>query len=261
VIHLDSHPLGSNVSTIVDIVGVETGVVKATVVIGPSDPGEHQTFEESVPLDFENLDEPHVINVKSSDESVPLSFTLTAHVLTPLAAYSELVAALLMVAVYILIPIEVIHQTLVAVIGSMVVLMLYYIMTGGRTVAVENVMLHMEWSTLGLLFGMMLLVGELSHTGIFEWCAVRLLVASKGSFVRLMVLLASLTAVASAFLDNVTTMLLIAPVTIDMCSILGVDPRPYLIAEVLMSNIGGTATMIGTNASCYDAIAVGVSTG
>ena len=103
----------------------------------------------------------------------------------------------------------------------------------------------MEWSSLGLLFGMMLIVGELSHTGIFEWLSVRLLVASKGSYNRLMVLLCLLTAVASAFLDNVTTMLLVAPVTIDMCNILEVDPRPYLIGEVLLSNVGGTATLIG----------------
>jgi Na+/H+ antiporter NhaD/arsenite permease-like protein len=106
-------------------------------------------------------------------------------------------------------------------------------------------MLNMEWSTLGLLFGMMLIVGELSHTGIFEWFAVRLLVASRGSYNRLMILLCLLTAVASAFLDNVTTMLLIAPVTIDMCAILDVDPRPYLIGEVILSNVGGTATLIG----------------
>jgi Na+/H+ antiporter NhaD/arsenite permease-like protein len=92
---------------------------------------------------------------------------------------------------------------------------------------------------------MMLIVGELSHTGIFEWLAVRLLVASKGSYNRLMILLSLLTAVASAFLDNVTTMLLVAPVTIDMCSILNVDPRPYLIGEVILSNVGGTATLIG----------------
>jgi Na+/H+ antiporter NhaD/arsenite permease-like protein len=106
-------------------------------------------------------------------------------------------------------------------------------------------MLHMEWSTLGLLFGMMLIVGELSHTGVFEWFAVRLLIASKGSYNRLMILLSLLTAVSSAFLDNVTTMLLVAPVTIDMCNILNVDPRPYLIGEVLLSNVGGTATLIG----------------
>jgi len=119
------------------------------------------------------------------------------------------------------------------------------LMHGGETESIKTVMLHQEWSTLGLLFGMMLIVGELSHTGIFEWLAVRLLVSSKGSFRRLLVLLCLLTAVASAFLDNVTTMLLLAPVTIDMCNILQVDPRPYLISEAILSNIGGAATQIG----------------
>lgn len=64
----------------------------------------------------------------------------------------------------------------------------------------QTIMLHQEWSTLGLLFGMMIIVGELSHTGVFEWFAVRILVQSKGSFNRLLVLLCLLTAVASAFL-------------------------------------------------------------
>eukprot|EP00979_Chaetoceros_neogracilis_P011960 scaffold3055_cov228-Chaetoceros_neogracile.AAC.5 len=86
---------------------------------------------------------------------------------------------------------------------------------------------------------------RMEYIGSLVWNDVRLLVQSKGSFNRLMVLLCLLTAVASAFLDNVTTMLLVAPVTIDMCGILGVDPRPYLISEVILSNIGGTATLIG----------------
>lgn len=151
-----------------------------------------------------------------------------------------------MVVVYMLILVEVLHRTLVAVFGSMVALMFFFVMSHGETESIAQIMLHLEWSTLGLLFGMMLIVGELSHTGIFEWCAVRLLVSSRGSFNRLIMLLCSLTAIASAFLDNVTTMLLVAPVTIDMCNILNIDPRPYLIGEVILSNIGGTATLIGT---------------
>lgn len=147
--------------------------------------------------------------------------------------------------VYIFILLEIIHRTLVAIFGSLVALFFFFMMHGGHTESISTIMLHMEWSTIGLLFGMMLLVGELSHTGVFEWCAVRLLIMSKGSFNRLIVLLCGLVALSSAFLDNVTTMLLIAPVTIDMCNILGVDPRPYLIGEVLLSNVGGTATLIG----------------
>jgi hypothetical protein len=124
----------------------------------------------------------------------------------------------------------------------MIALFFFFLMHRGETESIKTVMLHQEWSTLGLLFGMMVIVGELSHTGVFEWLAVRLLVQSKGSFNRLMVLLCLLTAVASAFLDNVTTMLLLAPVTIDMCGILNVDPRPFLISEVILSNIGGTVS-------------------
>ncbi len=134
--------------------------------------------------------------------------------------------------------------TLVSIFGSMIALFFFFLMHNGETESIKTIMLHQEWSTLGLLFGMMVIVGELSHTGIFEWLTVRLLLQSK-SFNRLMILLCLLTAVASAFLDNVTTMLLIAPVTIDMCGILGVDPRPYLISLVILSNVGGTATLIG----------------
>jgi Na+/H+ antiporter NhaD/arsenite permease-like protein len=174
-----------------------------------------------------------------------LTFTLHAASLSSMADQSVLIAALIMIVVYIAILLEPIHRTLIALFGSFVALFFLYLMHNGHTESISTIMLHMEWSTLGLLFGMMLLVGELSHTGIFEWCSVRLLVASNGSFNRLMVLLCFLVALSSAFLDNVTTMLLIAPVTIDMCNILGVDPRPYLIGEVLLSNVGGTATLIG----------------
>eukprot|EP00986_Skeletonema_menzelii_P002786 scaffold798_cov215-Skeletonema_menzelii.AAC.4 len=151
-----------------------------------------------------------------------LTFTLYASTLSPLAEHSVLIAALIMIFVYIFILLEVIHRTLVALFGSFVALFFLFLMHGGHTESIHTIMLHMEWSTL-----------------------VRLLVASKGSFNRLMILLCALVALSSAFLDNVTTMLLIAPVTIDMCGILGVDPRPYLIGEVLLSNVGGTATMIG----------------
>ena len=246
IVHLDGSPTAAlhDVGLLVEILGTETGEVKKTFTVSPVET-HRATFEERIKVDFDNPGEPHVINAFSTNTTYDLSFTLNAAVLTPLANYSEIIAALVMILVYFFILIEVIHRTLVAIFGSMVAGMFLFAMHDGKTEEIRQLMLYMEWSTLGLLFGMMLLVGELSHTGIFEWCAVRLLMASKGSFKRLIVLLCVLTAVASAFLDNVTTMLLIAPVTIDMCSILDVDPRPYLIGEVILSNIGGTATLIG----------------
>lgn len=246
ILHVDGYEEAAlqEVELFVEIIGVESGEVKSTTTISPLQ-GERKTFEETVTVDFLDPHEHHIINVSCSDGEYDISFTLSAHVLKPLADHSEIVAALIMIAVYFFILIEVVHRTLVAIFGSMVAGMFLFAMHDGNTESIAQLMLHLDWLTLGLLFGMMLLVGELSHTGIFEWCAVRLLMASKGSFKRLMILLCCLTAVASAFLDNVTTMLLIAPVTIDMCSILEVDPRPYLIGEVILSNIGGTATLIG----------------
>jgi Na+/H+ antiporter NhaD/arsenite permease-like protein len=235
--HVDANSLTAEAEERIfaDIVGADTGNLKATVKFGAVDEEERKIYETRVTVDFENPEEAHVINVRTESGGFEVSFTLAAYVLTPLAQYSELIGLLIMIVVYILILIEIIHRTLVAVFGSMVALMFFFVMNRGETESIE----------LGLLFGMMLIVGELSHTGIFEFCAVRLLVASKGSFTRLVILLCTLTAVASAFLDNLTTMLLVAPVTINMCSILEVDPRPYLIGEVRLSNIGGTATMIG----------------
>jgi Na+/H+ antiporter NhaD/arsenite permease-like protein len=102
-----------------------------------------------------------------------------------------------------------------------------------------------DWNVVFLLLGMMIIVGVLRQTGIFEYLAIWSAKRARGDPFRVMVLLCLLTAVASAFLDNVTTVLLVAPVTLLVCQRIGVRPEPYLIAEVLASNIGGTATLIG----------------
>src|ERR671922_781622 len=102
-----------------------------------------------------------------------------------------------------------------------------------------------DFNTLGLLLGMMILVSMLEPTGFFQYLAVWAARASKGKPVRLFVLLGSITTVLSMFLDNVTTVVLIAPVTILICEILGISPLPYLIAEALLSNTGGVATLVG----------------
>lgn len=102
-----------------------------------------------------------------------------------------------------------------------------------------------DWDVVFLLLGMMIIVGILRRTGVFEFTAIWAAKRAKGSPLRVMVLLVLLTATASAFLDNVTTVLLIAPVTLLVCDRLGISPVPFLIAEVFASNIGGTATLIG----------------
>ncbi|HEY5979627.1 MAG TPA: ArsB/NhaD family transporter [Microlunatus sp.] len=102
-----------------------------------------------------------------------------------------------------------------------------------------------DWNVIFLLFGMMVIVGILRQTGVFEFLAIWSAQRARGRPFRMMVLLVLITAVASAFLDNVTTVLLIAPVTLLLCERLALNPVPFLLAEVMASNIGGTATLIG----------------
>ena len=102
-----------------------------------------------------------------------------------------------------------------------------------------------DWNVIFLLLGMMVIVGVLRQTGVFEYTAIWAAKRAKGSALKVMILLVLITAVASALLDNVTTVLLIAPVTLLVCERLGVNPVPFLIAEVFASNIGGAATLVG----------------
>jgi Na+/H+ antiporter NhaD/arsenite permease-like protein len=102
-----------------------------------------------------------------------------------------------------------------------------------------------DWNVIFLLFGMMVIVGILKHTGLFEFLALWAAKTSRGNPTRLMTLLILITASVSPILDNVTTVLLVAPVTLSVCARLGLSPVPYLITLVFASNIGGTATLIG----------------
>ncbi len=102
-----------------------------------------------------------------------------------------------------------------------------------------------DWNVVFLLLGMMIIVGVMRETGVFEYLAIWAAKRARGRPFPLMVLLILITAVASALLDNVTTVLLIAPVSILLCRRLGLPVVPYLLAEVFASNIGGTATLVG----------------
>jgi len=116
---------------------------------------------------------------------------------------------------------------------------------------------HVDFNTLGLLLGMMLLVALLEPTGFFEFLAVYVARISRGNPVRLLILLGAVTSVTSMFLDNVTTVVLIAPVTILICEILGVSSQPYLLSEALLSNVGGVSTLVGDPPNILIASAAG----
>ncbi|MFD2468670.1 ArsB/NhaD family transporter [Amycolatopsis silviterrae] len=155
---------------------------------------------------------------------------------------STVIAVVVFVVAYVFIATEKIPKMTAALAGAGVVLA-----TGvsGSADAFFSEDTGVDWNVLFLLLGMMIIVGILRRTGVFEFVAIWAAKRAKGSPLRIMLLLALITAVASAFLDNVTTVLLIAPVTLLVCDRLDISPAPFLIAEVLASNIGGTATLIG----------------
>jgi Na+/H+ antiporter NhaD/arsenite permease-like protein len=152
------------------------------------------------------------------------------------------IAVVVFVVAYVLIATEWTHKLLAALGGAAVLLAL------GVTDSEHAFYSHdtgIDWDVIFLLLGMMIIVGILRRTGVFEYVAIWAAKRAKGSPLRVMILLTLITAVASAFLDNVTTVLLIAPVTLLVCDRLGINPVPFLIAEVMASNIGGAATLIG----------------
>ena len=137
---------------------------------------------------------------------------------------------------------EKINRSIIAIAGSVLMIGIGKIFNFySEEAAVEAI----DFNTLGLLLGMMILVAMLEPTGFFEYLAVLAARASKGKPIRLFILLGIITTVLSMFLDNVTTVVLIAPVTILISEILGVSALPYLVAEALLSNTGGTATLVG----------------
>ena len=147
--------------------------------------------------------------------------------------------------VYALIITEVVHRTLAAALGGLLAVVALNFYSVEDTLSLKAVTTMIDWETIGLLLGMMVMVGVISHTGVFEWFAVQAYKKSGGEIWTLVVILCAVTAVLSAFLDNVTTMLLLTPVTIQIAKVLDIKPIPILISEVLFSNIGGAATMIG----------------
>ena len=155
---------------------------------------------------------------------------------------STVIAIVVFVVAYVLIATERVPKSAAALGGAGVVLGLGVV---GSADAFYSSHTGVDWDVVALLLGMMIIVGILRRTGVFEYTAVWAAKRAKGSPLRVMVLLVLITATASAFLDNVTTVLLIAPVTLLVCERLGTSPVPFLIAEVFASNIGGAATLIG----------------
>ncbi|MBX9638731.1 MAG: ArsB/NhaD family transporter, partial [Mycobacteriaceae bacterium] len=154
----------------------------------------------------------------------------------------SLIAVTVFVVAYALIASDRVNKTLVALGGAAVVVVLPIIGSNDVFYSHET---GIDWDVIFLLLGMMVIVSVLRQTGVFEYVAIWATKRARGSPIRILMLLVLVTAIASALLDNVTTVLLIAPVTLLVCDRLAINAAPFLMAEVFASNIGGAATLVG----------------
>lgn len=162
------------------------------------------------------------------------------------------IAVIIFLATMAVIMTERIHRAVAAIAGA-ILLILCHILT------VEQSIAYVDINTIGVLVGMMLFVAVVKNSGVFEYIAIKAAKMAKGSPWPIMVAFMLITAVLSAFLDNVTTVLLIGPMTLAITNILGVNPVPYLMTQILASNIGGTATLIGDPPNIMIGSAAGLS--
>lgn len=149
-----------------------------------------------------------------------------------------LLAGGIFIITFALIVTERIDRTLAALLGGILMIIL-------GVLAQEEAFHAIDWNVIFLLAGMMIIANVLRETGVFQWIAVKAVVWGKGDPFRIIVMLAIVTAITSALLDNVTIVILLAPVTLFVASNLKINPIPYLIIIILASNIGGAATLIG----------------
>ena len=149
-----------------------------------------------------------------------------------------IISILLLALVYIVVAFGKLEAALIALLGAVAALEL-------RLISQDSAFAAIDWNTIFLLIGMMMLVGVMKRTGIFQYLAIKSAKVAGGKPVFILIFLSISTAFLSAFLDNVTTVLVVAPVTILIADSLELDAMPFLICEVLASNIGGTATLIG----------------
>jgi Na+/H+ antiporter NhaD/arsenite permease-like protein len=162
------------------------------------------------------------------------------------------VAILLFAVALLVIATERVDRTKVALAGAVLMLLT-------QTIDQHEAIEAIDWNTLGLLAGMMLMVKVTEPTGVYTWLAIRAGQLSKGRPVAVVWSLAVTTAVLSAFLDNLTTVLLMVPITFLLADALDIDPIPLVVIEILVSNIGGTATLIGDPPNILIAGATGLS--
>ncbi|MCC5425023.1 ArsB/NhaD family transporter [Clostridium botulinum] len=160
--------------------------------------------------------------------------------------------AIIFIIVYALIISEKVNRVVASLGGAAIMLIL-------KLITQEKAFLKIDFNTIGLLVGMMIIVNITKRTGVFEYIAIKAAKFSKGNPIKILILFSVITAVLSGVLDNVTTVLLIVPVTLVITKTLEIDPIPFLMCEIFASNIGGTATLIGDPPNLMIGSAAGLS--
>jgi Na+/H+ antiporter NhaD/arsenite permease-like protein len=159
------------------------------------------------------------------------------------------ISAAVLALIYILIAFEIFHRTLAALLGAAILLFISY--TFGTfdsdyfILSFDNALRYIDFNVIGLLMGMMIIVGIMKETGVFQWMAYKAYQMAKGRVWQLAIIMVFVTAFISAFLDNVTTMVLLTPVILEIALVLRMSPLDLLVPMVFASNFGGTATLIG----------------
>lgn len=169
-----------------------------------------------------------------------------------MAFIEALIAVVVFLVTYILIVDERINRAVAAMAGAAVLVFL-------GIVPWDSLLNHVDFGTIFLLMGMMIIVNVASNSGLFEYLAIITAKAAKGSPIMVLVLFSIVTAVTSAFLDNVTTVLLMTPMLLYIAKVMDLNPIPFLLAEILSSNVGGMATLIGDPPNIMIASAAGLS--
>jgi Na+/H+ antiporter NhaD/arsenite permease-like protein len=176
---------------------------------------------------------------------------------------AAIISAAIFILVFISISFRLLHETTAALLGAAVILLVTYIAgtfnSDLRILTFEQAMLAVDWNVIFLIMGMMIFMAILGETNVFKWLAYQIFRLGRGNTWLIVVLLITLTGITSALLNNVTAILLIVPLTIQLSLALGISPVAVVIAEVLASNIGGAATLIGDPPSTIVGSHIGLS--
>ena len=191
------------------------------------------------------MEKKHIISILIVTSFAILIFSVSYFFeikISPMILFSSVV----MVSIYVILSFEIIHRTSIAIFGALILVIASLLLE----IIIPKDTLHfvievIDFNTIGLLLGMMIIVAILGETGIFNWVGVKAMQLSKGNLWKLMLILCIFTAITSMFVDNVTIILLMVPVTLSILKALHISPIPFILGQTLASNIGGAATLIG----------------